>query len=856
MPTFPFRRRPTEIRGRANRFGEEIPPADEPILLPPSTDAPAGIPPHAVAADLPEDQEPPLEDASRGLFGGRPEPRYDADAEAAEIVGYASSDEQLWEALRRIDQLVRGQTVRWLRTVGHEKPEHLWGMVHVSDAEVEAYLRSEFTVPGELPDHLGRAVMGYWQAAARMAEISAAREAATAPGIRLRLKHVQHTFGLTNLERDILLVCLLPELDDRYRRLFGYLQDDASRTRPSAELVWQILYPEAPTPAAGRAVFAAQAPLMRRRLLAPGADVQGDEPLPGRALRVDDRIAAYLLGDDRPDGRLERILWQPVDPPGWDDLIITPERLERLQRLAAWHRQRRDEVRGGMTLFFHGPYGSGRLAAARAIAADSDTPLLVADIHALLAAAYPAGQTIDLCYREAMLADAALYWAGCEALIDNEQAAAVWDHLLAAAEAYPGLTFLAAHTAWDPAGRFHTRPFLRVDFPTPNYELRRRLWEAHLPPAEDFASPPPDRDHLTSLLANSFQLTEGQIVDANVTARELAGQRDPLAPRLTTDDLHEGCRRQSGRRLITFARRIEPRTEMTFSNLVLPAANQRQLEELRQRIQHRSLVFTGLGFERRLTLGQGLIALFTGSSGTGKTMAAELLAREHGVDLYKVDLSAVVSKYVGETEKNLSRVFAEAEDSNAIIFFDEADALFGKRGEVKEARDRWANIEVNYLLQRVEEYAGVVILATNLRQNIDEAFMRRIHVIVEFPFPEVDARRQIWLGMFPSGDTVNRPSDADIAALAQRFRLAGGSIRNIVLDATFRAVAADPSASKPTITLRHLVDSTAREYQKLGKPITKGEFGEQFYAWVAADILLSTDPNAAPRNQTAAEARA
>src|SRR5262249_54793120 len=207
---------------------------------------------------------------------------------------------------------------------------------------------------------------------------------------------------------------------------------------------------------------------------------------------------------------------------------------------------------------------------------------------------------------------------------------------------------------------------------------------------------------------------------------------------------------------------------------------------------------------------------------------------EQGVDLYKVDLSAVVSKWVGETEKNLSRVFAEAEDTNAMIFFDEADALFGKRGEVKEAQDRWANMETNYLLQRVEEYAGVVILPSNLRQNIDEAFVRRIHVIVEFPFPDAAARARILATLFPR--SVGKPRPDELAMLAERFPLAGGGLKNVVLDATFRAIAEGREGS-PGVGGRHLRAAMAREYQKGGKPITKGEFGTDFHRWVEEDIL-------------------
>jgi hypothetical protein len=396
------------------------------------------------------------------------------------------------------------------------------------------------------------------------------------------------------------------------------------------------------------------------------------------------------------------------------------------------------------------------------------------------------------------------------------------------------LTFLDSTAAFEPSGQFRDRPFLRLEFPPPGYPLRRRIWEAHLPPDDDFAPPVPKREQLAESLSNAFQLTEGQVVDSLATARSLALVRDPERPALSVDDLYEGCRRQSNQRLMTFARRIIPRTALSFEDLILPRASALQIEELRRRVAHRSRVFGGMGFEDRMTMGKGFVALFTGSSGTGKTMAAELLAHEQSVELFKVDLSAVVSKWVGETEKNLSVVFAEAEASNAVILIDECEALFSKRGDVKEARDRWANLEANYLLQRIEEYSGVVVLTSNFRQNIDEAFLRRIHAIVEFPFPDAAARFRIWKGMFPP--KLGRPPDDDLRDLAMRCQLPGGSIRNIVLDAAFRALGSD-GIGDPVITLHNLVISTAREYQKLGKPITKAEFGDQFCDWIESTLF-------------------
>jgi SpoVK/Ycf46/Vps4 family AAA+-type ATPase len=214
---------------------------------------------------------------------------------------------------------------------------------------------------------------------------------------------------------------------------------------------------------------------------------------------------------------------------------------------------------------------------------------------------------------------------------------------------------------------------------------------------------------------------------------------------------------------------------------------------------------------------QGLKVLFAGESGTGKTLAAQVIATDLGLDVFRVDLATVVSKYIGETERNLDRIFAAAEGSNAILFFDEADALFGKRSEVKDAHDRYANIEVAYLLQRMETYPGAVVLATNYRRNIDEAFLRRLDFAIDFPFPDAADRVHIWRRLLPDGAPVG--ADVDVDALASRFELAGGSIRNCSVAAAF--MAADDGG---TIGMRHLVDAVAAEYRKMGRLTMDSEF--------------------------------
>jgi SpoVK/Ycf46/Vps4 family AAA+-type ATPase len=236
-------------------------------------------------------------------------------------------------------------------------------------------------------------------------------------------------------------------------------------------------------------------------------------------------------------------------------------------------------------------------------------------------------------------------------------------------------------------------------------------------------------------------------------------------------------------------------------------------------VKYQQIVYHDWGFEAKISLGKGLNILFSGVSGTGKTMAAEIIANELDLELYKIDLSCVVSKYIGETEKNLSAIFKEAESANAILFFDEADALFGKRSEVKDAHDRYANIEINYLLQKMEEHEGIVIMASNFPKNIDEAFTRRMHFSLEFPFPNEEDRLNIWEKIFPGQTPKSR--DIDYKFLAKCFKISGGNIKNIALNAAF--LAADNSGK---VHMKNVIYAVKREYQKMGKLYSVKDFGK------------------------------
>jgi SpoVK/Ycf46/Vps4 family AAA+-type ATPase len=363
------------------------------------------------------------------------------------------------------------------------------------------------------------------------------------------------------------------------------------------------------------------------------------------------------------------------------------------------------------------------------------------------------------------------------------------------------IVLLSGKTPWTRQQAFPGCLFHSTALPLPGVEVRAAAWQRCL------AGQTPEAAQWAAQLAAQFRLTPGQIRAAVALARNRClMETQPSA--ITLAGLAQACREQSNHKLRELAVKVEP--HYGWSDLVLPEDKVAHLREICSEVRHQYRVLENWGFGKKLSHGKGLSVLFTGPSGTGKTMAAEVLAYDLGLDLYKVDLACVVSKYIGETEKNLSRIFAEAETGNAILFFDEADALFGKRTEVSDAHDRYANIETSFLLQKMEEYQGVVVLATNLSENMDEAFTRRIRFLVEFPFPDEEQRLRIWKAHLPGEAPVS--DDVDYVYLAREFKVSGGNIRNITLSAAFLA-ASDGGA----IGLRHMLHGTRREFGKLGR---------------------------------------
>ncbi|HEY5954657.1 MAG TPA: AAA family ATPase [Terrimicrobiaceae bacterium] len=435
---------------------------------------------------------------------------------------------------------------------------------------------------------------------------------------------------------------------------------------------------------------------------------------------------------------------------------------------------------------------------------------MVTEADKLTAGPMPFEEALWSLGREAVLQPAALSIQNFDALLGDDKQPLLRS-LLEVAKTFALTLFLLGRRTWKPLGLLNDVAFFDFEIPVPDEGIRKRLWESHLNGRSPHAT-----DAGAGALASKFRFTPGQIQDAMSAAGNLARSRSPEVGPLTVEELQAACRAQSDPKLDKLARRIRP--IHTWKDIVLPTDALAQLGEMCQRVAQSYRVLGKWGFGAKLSTGKGVNALFAGPSGTGKTMAAGILANELGLDLYKIDLSQVVSKYIGETEKNLDAIFTGAENSNIILFFDEADALFGKRSEVRDSHDRYANIEISYLLQKMEDYEGVAILATNLRQNLDEAFVRRLAFSIHFPFPDETDRRRIWGGIWPEG--ISLAEDVDLDLLSRQFKLSGGNIKNVALAAAFLA------SDDGIVKMPHLLHATRREFQKLGQVFTEFDPGK------------------------------
>jgi hypothetical protein len=605
--------------------------------------------------------------------------------------------------------------------------------------------------------------------------------------------------GLSRFEQELLLLCATVELDTRIAGLCAQAQGDSNRAYPTFALgmalfddpAWDALSPERP--------------LRHWRLIE--ISQPGAQPLTTSPIRADERIVNYLKGLNYLDDRLTPLLI-PFDIPieiaqgrssdaedGSSNPPGLPPSQEALAEVAVQSLQ----------------IGAARPSLIQLVGADAVSKQLVAGhvagslgltlfrlpAESLTAQAGELETLARLWERESSLLPIALYLDAqeVEERTETEKGSkfSPLQHFITRSQ---GIFFLSTREVWPGLGSKSV--VLDVEKPTPAEQ--RAAWTTMLGP---------QTSELTAKLTGQFNLNLSAIqgVARTVPAPSSNGKSSYL------ERVWSACLARTRPRLDALAERIE--SIATWEDIVLPDNEMNLLRQIADQVEQRSKVYDEWGFREKMNRGLGISALFAGESGTGKTMAAEVIANDLHLNLYRIDLSAVISKYIGETEKNLRRLFDAAEDGGAILFFDEADALFGKRSQVKDSHDRYANIEINYLLQRMEAYCGLAVLATNMKSALDHAFLRRLRFIVNFPFPSREDRARIWRQVFPQQTPVN---GLDFVHLA-RLNLTGGNIHNIALSAAFLAAKAAVQVSMPLV-----LEAARSEFRKMGQPVNEGFF--------------------------------
>ena len=579
-------------------------------------------------------------------------------------------------------------------------------------------------------------------------------------------------FGLSRFEQEMLFLCVAMELDTRIATLCAQVQNNANAPYPTfalafaifADPAWDVLSPERP--------------LRYWKLLE--ITQPGSQPLTTSPLRADERIVNYIKGLNYVDDRLATLLIPLETGPSH----LAPSQVKSLesvlQELQVTHSTQPP------VLQLIGPDPLSKQLMAQAMAQELGLSLYRLPVSLLPTPIGELEDVVRLWQRESLLLPFTLY-------LDAHEETKISTQLEQFLTRSRALMFLSTR---DVSPQL-TQSVITLDVSRPTVVEQETLWETQSGCTESAA-----------LLAGQFNLNTGTIQDIAQTAQARSSN-----PKDLPDALWQACLSKTRPKLDRLAQRLE--TKAIWDDIVLPEEELNVLHQMTEQVQQRRTVYQDWGFQQRMNRGFGISALFAGDSGTGKTMAAEVIANALKLNLYRIDLSSVVSKYIGETEKNLRRLFDAAEDGGAILFFDEADALFGKRSEVKDSHDRYANIEINYLLQRIEAYRGLAILATNMKSALDPAFMRRLRFVITFPFPATPQRLEMWQKAFPASTPVE---SLDYARLA-RLNLTGGNIHSIALNAAFLAATAGTAITMP------LVLSAARtEFRKLNRPINEADF--------------------------------
>ncbi len=695
-------------------------------------------------------------------------------------------------------QLILHRRVLWLRQQWQHDPLQNYQELVISDAQVDWLLTGEDRTAEQKFYKEDRNASKITQAIKEAKqELEVQTNTLLKAGTPTALDVLSQIFGLNSFDRMVLLFCLAPELDPAFERLYAYVQDEVSRKYVTPNLVLSLFAEDTDSDLVLRHSFLPGAPLFEFKLLDRENSAQIAQSWNTSPLRINPRIADYLQGINRLDERVAEIL-KPL--PRVELLAQKHEEVvNQLQHLI----EASDKKSPFPVLNFTGTCMAGKRDVASRLCETLRIELYKLNPKRLHSSGMQGYDIAAILKRECTLIPIAIYIDVSEMEDSDDSLKSLLEILI---EELKTFLIVGSREPWR-----GERELFVVLIPKLNGNEQALLWKQQL---EKYAI---SLNGQIDAVVEQFDFESDMIAKTITTASIRASIREEKVSSLTINDIWLACREHSQKGLDNLARRIIP--YFTWEDIVLPKETYEQLKDIVAQVDHRAFVYEKWGFGAKLSRGRGISALFSGHSGTGKTMAAEIFANRLKLDLYRIDLSAVVSKYIGETEKNMRRVFDAAEQSGAILFFDEADALFGKRTEVKDSHDRYANIEINYLLQRMEDYRGLVILATNMKSLLDQAFLRRLRFSVEFPFPDTAHRQMIWQKAFPPQAVVGNLDHSFLV----RLEISGGNIKNIALNAAFLA-----ASDGQIIEMNHVLRATKREYAKIDKLVLESEFGNYY----------------------------
>ena len=640
-------------------------------------------------------------------------------------------------------------------------------------------------------------------------------------GVFLPVFYLEQIFSLTRLESLCLLMSLACEFDGKYERIYGYLHDDITQRYPTVGLAVKLIEYDRKESYSMIADVREDSPFFQYFIELPDAGTER-RPLIQRPMKLVSRILDFIRDPASDSRELLGIAEYRSHAEEPEPVIAYEEEYERFEEYLSGvtDSQETRETKRNVLVYLTGPEGIGKRLMVRHFCHEHGMALVLIDLRAALQSERAFQNILTDAVRECVIRDACPCFYHFESLLKLEQQSFFYTSgLLNSVFKVSSLAFLLSECPWNER-QLVGNDTLLVNFKLdmPNDRKKVKLWEQMA-----------IRENLIDQLniigaANKFRFTPAQIQKAlSDTCSLLNREREHslLKPedgaKANEDLFYQACYNQISHGLEKKSVQIEP--VFSWDDLILPDDSKVVLRAACAHIQYKNVVYGQWGFDQKVPYGRGLSVLFSGPPGTGKTMGAQVMAKELHLKMYKVDLSQIISKYIGETERNLKEVFDEAALSNAILFFDEADALFGKRTNVKDSHDKYANVETSFLLQKIEEYDGVSILASNFMQNIDEAFLRRLTFIVKFPFPEEEDRRKIWMNVFPKDASLSGTVNYDY--LARNFELSGSNIKSVALAASFLAASENSS-----IGMSQLVRCVRRELGKGGRVVLKEQFGE------------------------------